>query len=115
MRIERNYKRADLRRLSTESYVRQKEEKRPSLLTHWVWYRKEESGEWVEYGGKVRYFFSKLKQSVTHALPDRMGRKNHGRFCSVISSIAFGSPCMDDVSNACKSLNFVTINIILLY
>ena len=66
MRIERNYKRADLRRLSTESYVRQKEENRPSLLTHWVWYRKEESGEWVEYGGKVRCFFSKLKQSVTH-------------------------------------------------
>lgn len=52
MRIERNHKRADLRRLSTESYVRQKEEKRPSLLTHWVWYRKEESGEWVKYGGE---------------------------------------------------------------
>ena len=43
------------------------------------------------------FFFSKLKQSVTHALPDRMGRKNHGRFCPVISSIAFGSPCMMSV------------------
>lgn len=45
----------------------------------------------------MRYVFSKLKQSVTHALPDRMGRKNHGRFCPVISSIAFGSPCMMSV------------------
>lgn len=95
MRIERNYKRADLRRLSTESYVRQKEEKRNSLLTHWVWYRKEESGEWVAYGGKVRYFF--ITEAVGHSRRNSTGRRNHGWFYPMISSIASGSPWMISV------------------
>ena len=47
MRIEKSYHRADLRRLSTESYVKQEGK---SLSTQWLWYRKEESGDWIKYG-----------------------------------------------------------------
>lgn len=49
MRIGKSYHRADLRRLSTESFVK---EQGTSLGTQWLWYRKEESGEWTEYGEK---------------------------------------------------------------
>lgn len=50
MRMEVNYYRSELRRLSTESYV-----KKPSdvLATRWVWYRLSDQGEWNEYGNKV--------------------------------------------------------------
>lgn len=51
MRLEKRYHRADLRRLSTESYVK---EQGTSLATQWLWYRKEDSGEWLEYGVKAR-------------------------------------------------------------
>ena len=51
MRIEKSYHRADLRRLSTESYVKQEGK---SLSTQWLWYRKEESGDWIKYGVRVR-------------------------------------------------------------
>jgi len=51
MRIEKSYQRADLRRLSTDSYVK---EQKTILGTQWLWYRKEESGEWTQYGVKVR-------------------------------------------------------------
>ncbi|XP_073244525.1 protein mono-ADP-ribosyltransferase PARP12-like [Porites lutea] len=47
MRIEKSYHRADLRRLSTESYVKQEGK---GLSTQWLWYRKEESGDWIKYG-----------------------------------------------------------------
>jgi len=49
MRIEKSYQRADLRRLSTDSYVK---EQKTILGTQWLWYRKEESGEWTQYGVK---------------------------------------------------------------
>ena len=52
MRIEKSYHRADLRRLSTESYVKQEGK---SLSTQWLWYRKEESGDWIKYGVTVRW------------------------------------------------------------
>lgn len=51
MRIEKSYHRADLRRLSTDSYVKQEGK---SLSTQWLWYRKEESGDWIKYGVTVR-------------------------------------------------------------
>lgn len=51
MRIEKSYHRADLRRLSTESYVKQEGK---SLSTQWLWYRKEENGDWIKYGVTVR-------------------------------------------------------------
>lgn len=52
MKIEKTYQRADLRRLSTESFVNGKAGESTSLLTQWVWYRQEESGEWAEYEAK---------------------------------------------------------------
>ena len=55
MKIEKTYQRADLRRLSTESFVNGKAGESTSLLTQWVWYRQEESGEWAEYEAKVTY------------------------------------------------------------
>lgn len=46
MTIQKSYHRADLRRLSTQSYIKEQ----GSLATQWRWYRKEESGDWVKYG-----------------------------------------------------------------
>ncbi|KAL9987951.1 hypothetical protein ACROYT_G002337 [Oculina patagonica] len=47
MRIQESYHRADIRRLSTESYVKEQDN---CLTTQWLWYRKEESRDWVKYG-----------------------------------------------------------------
>lgn len=47
MKIQKSYHRADLRRLTTESRIKQQGH---CLATHWLWYRKEESGDWVKYG-----------------------------------------------------------------
>ena len=51
MRVEKTYHRADMRTLSTESYVKLQ---RKSLGTQWLWYKREDSGDWAEYGVKVR-------------------------------------------------------------
>lgn len=50
MKIQKSYHRADVRRLSTESYVK---EHKSGLATQWIWYRKEESRDWVKYGEEV--------------------------------------------------------------
>lgn len=59
MRIEKRYNRIDIRRLSSESSVKQQDT--DCLATQWLWFRKEESGDWVKYGAEVRRIcFSKL-------------------------------------------------------
>ena len=50
MTIQKSYHRADLRRLSTKSHVNEQDN---CLATQWLWYRKEESGDWVKYGEEV--------------------------------------------------------------
>ena len=50
MAIQKSYHKADLRRLSTESYIKEQDN---CLATQWVWFRKEESGDWVKYGEEV--------------------------------------------------------------
>jgi len=47
MTMQKSYHRADLRRLSTQSYIKEQDN---CLATQWLWYRKEESGDWVKYG-----------------------------------------------------------------
>lgn len=50
MKIQKSYHRADMRRLTTDSCIKQHGN---SLDTHWLWYRKEENGDWVKYGEEV--------------------------------------------------------------
>lgn len=50
MKIQKSYHRADMRRLTTDSCIKQQGN---SLDTHWLWYRKEENGDWVKYGEEV--------------------------------------------------------------
>ena len=52
MRIEKRYNRLDIRRLSSESSVKQQDT--DCLATQWLWFRKEETGDWVKYGVEVR-------------------------------------------------------------
>lgn len=74
MRVEKTYHRADLRRLSTESYVKLQ---RKSLGTQWVWYRREDSGDWAEYGVKSE---SDVKQEdLESAFLRREGNYNFTR------------------------------------
>ena len=54
MRIQKSYHRADIRRLSTESYVKVQDS---CLATQWLWYRKEDNGDWVKYGKEVHWDF----------------------------------------------------------
>lgn len=67
MRIQKSYHRADVRRLSTESYVKEQDN---CLATQWLWYRKEESGHWVKYGEEVywndemSHWFKKWPKSI---------------------------------------------------
>lgn len=51
MTMQKSYHRADLRRLSTQSYIKEQDN---CLATQWLWYRKEDSGDWVKYGEEVR-------------------------------------------------------------
>ncbi|KAK3711167.1 hypothetical protein QZH41_018519, partial [Actinostola sp. cb2023] len=46
MRMEVNYHRSEIRRLSTESRAKFSDE----LATKWIWYRLTDQGEWAEYG-----------------------------------------------------------------
>lgn len=83
MRIEKSYHRADLRRLSTESFVK---EQGTSLGTRWLWYRKEESGEWTEYGEKVRQKPFQLNEKFRYKLLN--GRLD---WCGQIAPKCFGA------------------------
>lgn len=57
MTIQKSYHRADLRRLSTESYIKEQDDR---LATQWLWYREEKSGDWVKYGESVCWNNEKL-------------------------------------------------------
>lgn len=50
MKIQKSYHRADMRRLTTDSCIKQQGN---NLDTYWLWYRKEENGDWVKYGEEV--------------------------------------------------------------
>ena len=47
MKIEKNYRRADLRRLSTDSYVKAGD---ATMATIWDWYWQDEDMGWSKYG-----------------------------------------------------------------
>lgn len=91
MRIEKRYNRIDIRRLSSESSVKQQDT--DCLATQWLWFRKEESGDWVKYGVEVRRICSsklgrtrggcqlilKLRSLWTSSLVGYIGRKEDRR------------------------------------